>query len=190
MGVPQATADGTVPSNGPVAPHITAEAEAATAAQPTSSAPSRNVSDLPPAALDLAGKLFDLARDGSTAPLTQYLEAGIPPNLTNHKGDTLLMLASYHGHADTARMLLGKGADPDVLNDRGQSIIAGAVFKDHEEVVKILYEGVNGRKADISLGQPNAIDSAKMFKQEKYLNLFGVENDGVAPWDAAATGRA
>src|SRR5699024_9900387 len=44
-----------------------------------------------------------------------------PQNLTNDSGDTLLMLAAYHGHADTVRALLTRGADPNRLNDRGQS---------------------------------------------------------------------
>lgn len=128
-------------------------------------------SSLPPAALDLAAKLFDLARDGTTATLQQYLSAGIPKNLTNSSGDTLLMLASYHGHAETARMLLENGADANVLNARGQSPIAGAVFKGYDAVVRALYEG----GADINLGQPNAVDCARMFKRDSCLKLFGVE---------------
>ncbi|KAI4722152.1 ankyrin [Aureobasidium sp. EXF-10727] len=138
---------------------------------PSSSSVPTQASDLPPAALELAGKLFDFARHGKTEELAQYISAGIPPNLTNHKGDTLLMLAAYHGHAETTRMLLDKGADPNVLNDRGQSPIAGAVFKGSDDVVKLLFE----RKADVYAGQPNAVDSAHMFRKEDYLTLFGVE---------------
>lgn len=138
---------------------------------------------LPPAAIELATKLFDAARTGDTNTLQTYIRAGIPPNMTNHKGDTLLMLAAYHGHAQTVSLLLSLGADPDVLNDRGQSPIAGAVFKAHDDVVKVLYEGVDmgagdgrrSKKADLYHGQPNAVDSARMFKQEGYLNMFGVE---------------
>ncbi|KAI4736265.1 ankyrin [Aureobasidium sp. EXF-12298] len=143
-------------------------------AQPANDAPSSSVpthaGDLPPAALELAGKLFDFARQGKTDELAQYVSAGIPPNLTNHKGDTLLMLAAYHGHAETTKMLLDKGADPNVLNDRGQSPIAGAVFKGSDDVVRLLFE----RKADVYAGQPNAVDSAHMFRKEDYLTLFGV----------------
>jgi len=137
---------------------------------------------LPPAALELATKLFDYARTGQTGALQQYLTAGIPPNLTNHAGDTLLMLAAYHGHEDTVRILLSKSADPNVLNDRGQSVIAGAVFKGYEGVVRLLFEG----GADIRRGQPSAVDSARMFKQEAMLELFGVEEGGERgsrPWD-------
>jgi ankyrin repeat protein len=134
---------------------------------PTSASPS----SLPPAALDLAAKLFDLARAGSTQTLHQYISAGIPKNLTNSAGDTLLMLTSYHGHAETAKMLLENGADANVLNARGQSPIAGAVFKGYDEVVRALYEG----GADVTLGHPNAVDCARMFKRTSCLKLFGVE---------------
>ena len=134
--------------------------------------PPQSVADLPPAALDLAAKLFDLAREGNTATLKQYVDAGVPKNLTNSTGDTLLMLASYHGHADTTRMLLEIGADPNALNGRGQSPIAGAVFKGHENVVKVLFEA----GADIMGGQPSALDCAKMFRRDELLELFKAGN--------------
>ncbi|KAF2024255.1 ankyrin [Setomelanomma holmii] len=139
--------------------------------QPSASPSQPQPQSLPPAAIDLAAKLFDLARTGTTPTLHAYLTAGIPRNLTNSSGDTLLMLASYHGHADTARMLLENGADANVLNARGQSPIAGAVFKGYDEVVRALYEG----GADVRLGQPNAVDCARMFKRGSCLKLFGVE---------------
>lgn len=146
---------------------------------------SRSPSELPPAALDLAARLFDLARSGDTSTLSQYVSAGIPKNLTNASGDTLLMLASYHGNAETAKMLLDSGADANVLNGRGQSPIAGAVFKGYDDVVRVLYEG----GADVEKGQPNAVDCARMFKRGNCLKLFGVEEgEGtVVDVDAHAT---
>ncbi|KAG8628047.1 hypothetical protein KVT40_003920 [Elsinoe batatas] len=170
MGLRAPNEDGTLPSRDP----SSQTAHASSTSGQTQGRPT--ASELPPAALELASKLFDLAREGSTSALAQYLDAGIPLNLTNSKGDTLLMLAAYHGHVDTTRLLLEKGADPNVLNDRGQSILAGAVFKGHDEVVRVLFEGVDGRKADIRLGQPNAVDSASMFQKEDYLRLFGIMN--------------
>jgi ankyrin repeat protein len=148
-------------------------AEGLNRAPPTNgtSQPPQSVQDLPPAALDLAAKLFDLAREGNTATLKQYIDAGVPKNLTNSTGDTLLMLTSYHGHADTAKMLLEAGSDPNALNGRGQSIIAGAVFKGYEDVVKVLFEA----GADVMNGQPNAVDCARMFKRESLLDMFGAE---------------
>ncbi|KAF7191788.1 putative ankyrin repeat protein [Pseudocercospora fuligena] len=150
-----------------------AEASSTNAPAPTTQPSSKAISasQLPPEALDLATKLFDFARTGQTSSLDQYISAGIPVNLTNHKGDTLLMLAAYHGHLETSKMLVEKGADLDILNDRGQSIVAGAVFKGYEEVVRLLAES----GADLAAGQPNAIEAARMFQRGGMLRLFGVE---------------
>lgn len=158
---------------------------------PMSNPVPQSTEDLPQAALDLAARLFDMARIGDTNSLSQYLSAGIPPNLTNATGDTLLMLAAYHGHADTVRHLLSVGADPNVLNERGQSPIAGAIFKGWDSVVEVLFRGVEengipkeGSRADLRAGQPNAIDSAGMFRRESYLRLFGVEGEtSERPWE-------
>ena len=142
-------------------------------ASPSKSAPPKDPSQLPPEALQLAGKLFDFARQGKTPELRQYITAGIPVNLTNHKGDTLLMLAAYHGHVETVAMLLELKADINVLNERGQSPIAGAVFKGYTEVAKSLSEG----GADLYVGQPNAVDCARMFKRDDILAIFGVQEE-------------
>lgn len=83
------------------------------------------------------------------------------------------MLAAYHGHVDTVKMLVDKDVDMNVLNDRGQSPIAGAVFKGYDEVVKIMYE----KGADLFAGQPNALDAAHMFKREEMLRMFGVQEE-------------
>ena len=78
-----------------------------------------------PALQDVASKIFNLARAGDAAALAAYLDAGVPANLTNDRGDTLIMLAACHGHAPAVRVLLGHGADPGQPNDRGQTPLAG-----------------------------------------------------------------
>ncbi len=60
---------------------------------------------------ELATRMFDLARAGDTETLRAYVEAGVPVDLSNGKGDTLLMLAAYYGHAETVRMLVTSGAE-------------------------------------------------------------------------------
>ena len=117
----------------------------------------------------LATKLFDLARRGDTAALAAYVDAGVSANLTNHKGDSLVMLAAYHGHADTVRALLARGADPDRANDRGQTPLAGAVFKGEADVVSALLDG----GADPAAGTPSAVDAARMFERDDLLELMG-----------------
>ncbi len=82
-----------------------------------------------PEVVELATKIFDLARRGRTEELVAYVDAGVPADLTNDRGDSLVMLAAYHGHAEAVRALLARGADADRVNDRGQTPLAGAVFK-------------------------------------------------------------
>ncbi|MBB6349381.1 hypothetical protein FHU36_005926 [Nonomuraea muscovyensis] len=115
---------------------------------------------------EFAPRMFDLARTGETETLRAYVEAGIPANLTNGKGDTLLMLAAYHGHAETVRMLADHGADPSRANDRGRTPLAGAVFNKEHTVVRALLDA----GADPYEGTPSAIDAARMFGVEEWFD--------------------
>jgi ankyrin repeat protein len=121
-----------------------------------------------PEVLQLAAKVFDLARQGDTAILAAYVDAGVPANLSNHKGDTLIMLAAYHGHPETVAALLERGADPNRPNDRGQTPLAGAVFKGEREVIEALLHG----DADPTAGSPSAVDTARMFGNDDLVALF------------------
>ncbi|WP_030560548.1 ankyrin repeat domain-containing protein [Streptomyces aureocirculatus] len=124
---------------------------------------------LDPEVVELAGKIFDLARAGDADALVGYVDAGVPVNLTNDNGDSLLMLAAYHGHADAVRALVERGADADRANDKGQTPLAGAVFKGSDDVVRALLDG----GADPAAGTPSAIDTARMFGKAELLALFG-----------------
>jgi uncharacterized protein len=118
--------------------------------------------------LQLAAKIFALARLGDTDTLAAYVDAGVPANLCNDKGDTLVMLAAYHGHSQTVTALLERGADPDRPNDRGQTPLAGAVFKGEQAVVEALLDG----GADPTAGIPSAVDTARMFGLDDLVTLF------------------
>ncbi|MEU0838633.1 ankyrin repeat domain-containing protein [Streptomyces sp. NPDC005962] len=122
-----------------------------------------------PEVLQLAAKVFDLARHGDTDTLAAYVDAGVPANLTNDKGDSLLVLAAYHGHAAAVSALLERGADPNRVNERGQTPIAGAAFKGEVEVLRVLLAA----GADPRAGSPSAVDTARMFGREDLLALFG-----------------
>jgi len=113
-----------------------------------------------PGVIALAAKVFDLAREGDAELLAEYLDAGVPANLTNDKGDTLLILSAYRGHADTVAALLERGADHSRVNDRGQSALAAAVFKQSAETVRLLVAA----GADPEAGQPNARATAQFFQ--------------------------
>lgn len=88
--------------------------------------------------LEFLNSLFDLARNGQTDELLSLIDRGIPVNLTNAQGDTLLTLATYNGHPELVRGLIERGSEVDRLNDRDQGALSCAVFRNNEELVRIL----------------------------------------------------
>lgn len=128
-------------------------------------------SQLDEATLAFVRRVFQYARGGETAALGELLAQGLPPNLRNERGDSLLMLACYHGHADTARVLLAHGADPELVNDAGQTPLAGAAFKGDLAVATLLLDG--GARVDTA--GPNgktALQFAAMFNREDIARLL------------------
>ena len=115
-----------------------------------------------------AHRMFDLARSGGTEQLAGNVTAGLPANLTNDKGDTLLILAAYHDHAETVSALLEHGADPNRVNDRGQTALAAAVFRQNPETVGVLLAA----GADVDGGSPSAIATAEFFELPEMISLL------------------
>lgn len=110
---------------------------------------------------ELGHFVLDLARDGDDERLAAYLDGGVPVDLADAAGNTLVMLAAYHGRPSTVALLAGRGADVNRANDRGQTPLAGAVFKAEAEVVRaLLASGANPRS-----GHPSALEAARMFGQ-------------------------
>lgn len=54
-------------------------------------------SSLPPAALELAMRMYNAAREGNIELLQQAILAGLPANMTNEKGDTLVWGLAWIG---------------------------------------------------------------------------------------------
>ncbi|WP_089157862.1 ankyrin repeat domain-containing protein [Micromonospora sp. NBS 11-29] len=125
--------------------------------------------ELDAAAIDFAHRMFDLARAGATAELAANVDAGLPVNLTNAKGDTLLILAAYHVRPETVSALLARGADPARVNDRGQTALAAAVFRQDAPTVRALLDA----GADPDHGGPSAVETARFFKLPEMLALLG-----------------
>jgi len=129
-----------------------------------------------PPALDeetiaFAGRVFHCARIGHAADLDELLRMGLPANLRNDKGDTLLMLATYHEHTDCVRLLLEANADPDIANDRGQTPLAAACFRGNQEIVQLLLR--HGAKVD-GHGETGrtALMMAAMFNRSEIVELL------------------
>ncbi len=112
--------------------------------------------------------VLDLARDGRTTELADVVERGVPVNLTGATGDSLLILAAYHEHPATVRMLLERGAEPERVNDRGQTALGAAVFRRSIESATVLLE----HGADPHAGGRSAVEIAAFFELEKMSALL------------------
>ncbi|MDQ2783071.1 MAG: ankyrin repeat domain-containing protein [Actinomycetota bacterium] len=125
--------------------------------------------------------VFDLVRDGQTETVTRYLDAGVPVNLTNPNGDTLLILAAYHEHAALVGALLDRGADTERLNGRGQTALSAAVFRQQAGIVTALVS----HGANPTAGSPDARATAAYFQLTEMSALL--DADAIPP---VATARA
>jgi hypothetical protein len=126
------------------------------------------VAELDEETIAFAHRMFDLARSGGTEELLGNLTGGLPANLTNDRGDTLLILAAYHNHVDTVTALLEQGADPNRINDRGQSALSAAVFRQNAEAVQTLLAA----GADPDGGTPSAVATAEFFNLPEMAALL------------------
>jgi uncharacterized protein len=111
---------------------------------------------------------FDLAREGDTAQLVARVDAGVPVNLTNSGGDTLLILAAYHAHDETVRALLERGADHARVNDKGQTALGAAVFRRAGAIVTALLDA----GADPELGRQSGVAVAQVFDLPEMAQLL------------------
>ena len=111
------------------------------------------------------------AREGDTANLLEIIQSGLSVDLADSSQNTLLMLACYYGHAETAHMLIQQGADVERRNIRGQTPLGGVAFKGYDEVAKVLLEHGADPNADSGAGATPMM-FATMFERKKMLELF------------------
>jgi ankyrin repeat protein len=86
----------------------------------------------------MAQSVFDLARSGTAKEMNKYLRKHPEHlNLTSENGATPLLLASYRGNYDVAKVLLDAGADPNQCFREGAPIY-GVIFKADAQMLDLL----------------------------------------------------
>jgi ankyrin repeat protein len=78
------------------------------------------------------------ATTGDVATLTRARRSGAPLDALDRHGQTALMLAAQHGHADAVAALIAAGADLDVTAKYGLSALMLAVIAGHQECARLL----------------------------------------------------
>lgn len=118
--------------------------------------------------IEFLNSVFDLARENKPVALKSLFDQGVPVDLTNAKGDTLLILAAYHEHAEMVQLLINEGADLDRLNERGQTALVCAVFRNNLPIARMLLDA----GADETLGSQTPAQVAEFFNLEEMKKLF------------------
>lgn len=127
---------------------------------------------------------LDAARGGDSLMLASMVRAGLPVNLQDHKGNTLLMLASYHGHTEMVEALLDCGAEPDRRNLRGQTPLGGVAFKGYVEIAELLLDAGADPNADQG-GGTTPLMFASLFGRTEMVRLLqqrGADTEGHNRW--------
>jgi len=112
----------------------------------------------------------DLARNGDATGLGDLLKGGLDVDARDAKGNTLLMLASYHGKTEVVKLLLKSGATVDLRNDKGQTPLGGVAFKGYAEIATLLLDAGADPLAD--QGGQTPVDYATMFGRQEILVLL------------------
>ncbi|WP_237201989.1 ankyrin repeat domain-containing protein [Rothia nasimurium] len=118
--------------------------------------------------IEFLNSVFDLARDNKPVALKSLFDQGVPVDLTNGKGDTLLILAAYHEHIDLVQLLINEGADLDRLNERGQTALVCAAFRNNLPIARLLLDA----GADETLGVQTPAEVAEFFNLDEMKQLF------------------
>jgi ankyrin repeat protein len=111
------------------------------------------------AELEFLHGVLNLARAGESTALAAAVDAGVPVNLTNAAGDSLLILAAYHCHPETVGILLARGADTERVNDNGQTALAAATFRRHLQIMRMLLAA----GANPATGSRSAVQISEFF---------------------------
>src|SRR5690606_7104777 len=90
--------------------------------------------------LEVIEGTFDLARQGRVGPLGEMIDAGVPIDVQNARGDTLLIVSAYAEQPDVVADLIRRGAALDIVNGNGQTAVACAVFRRNEQLLRMLLE--------------------------------------------------
>jgi ankyrin repeat protein len=120
----------------------------------------------------------DLARNGDAVGLAAMIKDGLAVDAQDAKGNTLLMLASYHGKAETVAMLLKARATVDLRNDKGQTPLGGVAFKGYAEIATLLLDAGADPVAD--QGGSTPADFATLAGKAEILALLQARRDNAA----------
>ncbi|MFV3407024.1 ankyrin repeat domain-containing protein [Bdellovibrio bacteriovorus] len=125
--------------------------------------------------------VFDAVRQNDYNQVMTYLKNLGNPDLKNHKGHSLLMLAAYNGHLSLVSLLISCRADVNSRDNSGNTILMGVAFKGHDKVARQLLRAGADLNARNPKGQ-TALSFAEAFGRDDLVRLFNeLQSEPPAP---------
>ena len=116
--------------------------------------------------------IFDTAREGDVSSITEYVRQGGNLNVSNSRGYTPFILATYHGHDEAASALVDAGADACALDEKGSNAYMGVAFKGYLHTAKWLLEHTSCDVNHINGAGQTALMMASLFGHEEIVKLL------------------
>ena len=111
---------------------------------------------------------FELARTGRSGPLGEMIDAGVPVDVRNGRGDTMLIVAAYAEQPECVAALIERGASLDEENRSGQTAISCAVFRGNAQILTQLLDA----GANPDAGFRTGVQIAQQFGREDLIALL------------------
>ena len=128
----------------------------------------------------LIPQLFDAVKNSNASKVRYLLAAGVNSNTITDSGFTPLMIASFKGYSEIAKMLLAAGANPNMANEKGWVPLMDAAYTNRPKITKILLAAGANPNATTNEGWTALMGAAKRSpKMTKMLLAAGADPNAV-----------
>ena len=117
---------------------------------------------------ELKAYYFAAARTNDTEVLAKFIESGFPVNITNGKGYTALMVATYHGNTEAFDYLMSRNANSCAEDSRGNTALMAAIFRGELSLARKLMSADCDQQHLNNAGN-SATDFAELFGRKELL---------------------
>ena len=114
---------------------------------------------------------YAAARTGDNEVISEFLNAGLPIDVKNHKGYTALMIATYNGQKNVVNTLIKEGAYVCAQDNKGNTALMAAVFRGEFSIAKTLMSEDCDENQQNKAGQ-TAVMYATLFGREELRELL------------------